>query len=90
MLGNYRSGVLNSLARNLHARDLSEWDVDVQERPFGQPFTQDLFDGKQRKPGGFLKIKVLARDQTHGDSGNSQNRRFQRARNRAGVSSIVA
>src|SRR5712691_1089134 len=76
VFGNHRPGVLDSLARNPDALDLSEWDVDVQKRPFGQSFTQYLLDGEKRKPGGFLEIKVLARYKADGDSGHSQNGRL--------------
>src|SRR5262245_19670871 len=76
VLGNYWSGVLDSLSRYFDTFDFPERYVDIQECPFRQTFTQYLLDGKQGEPRRFRKVKVIARHQTHRDAWDPQDRSF--------------
>src|SRR2546421_123082 len=90
VFSDHRAGVLNSLASNLDAFDLSERNVDVKQRSFRQSLGQNLSGGKLRESRGFSEIKVVARNQTYRDARYAEDRRLQRSRDRSGVGRIVA
>ncbi len=79
------------LDRQLEALGPSRRDVEAQEGPRREPFTQDERGNRRRRGGGRPEVvRSVGPRQRHGDARHAQERPFQRARHRPRVRHVVA
>src|SRR5689334_17130150 len=89
VFGDHGPRILDALSCDFHAFDLAGRQIDVEQRAFRQSFFKHFARRDDGESGGFFEIEVVTGDEAQRETGNTEDRCFERSGDGARIGRVV-